>query len=665
MFPWLKKSIMANKRKIKPIVIIGGVAVILLAAAGFGVSTFLKMKKEAAEEAAANDFTLKPLTVEQLEGGHYYVKDGDVFYALPTGTFYSKVQGDTAIPKAANPTERATTFGPDDELIPTLFKDSQLVYKANTSGSDNGMAASTPAEYILERFKDNGWSIGIAGFKNDAGSGKYKTIIDGDSIHPRSSIRRLKVSQGSEVILDKVGGVPITQDNISPMGSVIGLNRGQTYSVDAYAGTTYIGMDAVADTHMLSSYEVYSLKDYSMDPAGYLSITIPDELWSGYYMVNGAGLFRYINKYKAENTTNVDFNTPYYTGIDQNGNQVTNPASTGKKASDEQSANTGNTGTDMSSPNINTNYTPTSTRELVWTSNFTIDNPQKVMNVQVTYSNPMAVVNGILVTGGDDGTQIAGVEQPTAILTAPDGTIYDLENESTGSSSSNAPANRLVADIENPGTGTWIVTMKGMYARTFDVNAYFEGSSTNMVVKDGNQDVDMTVYLQEPITNGIFVMTWDNKEHAGNFKLSQKIGKGLSRNVDLKLGNTSAPETVIYQTYGEVMFAVGDLPAGEYSIKISGESLGHVYFSYGDDNHPLNDATLAGVKLDNLAIQQQAAMAKQAEAHAEDIEENGEVTEEETGIPSQDMTDPRFQVAGSRDIGEAQEAAKAQSNVNK
>ena len=52
-------------------------------------------------------------------------------------------------------------------------------------------------------------------------------------------------------------------------------------------------------------------------------------------------------------------------------------------------------------------------------------------------------------------------------------------------------------------------------------------------------------------------------------------------------------------------------------------------------------------------------------AHAEDIEENGEVTEEETGIPSQDMTDPRFQVAGSRDIGEAQEAAKAQSNVNK
>ena len=36
---------------------------------------------------------------------------------------------------------------------------------------------------------------------------------------------------------------------------------------------------------------------------------------------------------------------------------------------------------------INTNYTPTSTRELVWTSNFTIDNPQKVFGLLLNAKN--------------------------------------------------------------------------------------------------------------------------------------------------------------------------------------------------------------------------------------------------------------------------------------
>ncbi len=647
-----------KRRKVKPIVIIGVVAAGLLTAGGFAINTFIQAKKAAAAEAEANDFTLKPLTVDQLQGGKYYVKDGDTFYALPRGQFYSNVQNDTPIPKAANPTERGVMFGPDDEQIPTLYKDTQLVYKAtDTPGANNasGQPTSTaPSEYILERFKDNGWSIGINGLKNDAGTGKYKTIISGSSVQKRSTLTRMKINPGSEVIIDKVGGVPITQDNISPMGSVIGLNRGQTYSVDAYNGTTYIGMDAIADTHMLSSYEVYSLKDYEMDPAGFLSVTVPDELWSGYYMVNGSGMFRYINRYKAEDSSDVDFNTAYYVGIDQNGNEVINPAKTGTKKASNTTQDNSN-----SSSGVTVNRTPTSTRELVWTSNFTIDNPQKVMNVQVTYSQPMAVVNGVLVTGGDEGTQIAGVEIPTAILTAPDGTIYDLETEAQNDK--NAATNRLTTAIENPGTGTWIVTMKGMYARTFDVNAYFEGSSSNMVVKNGTQDAEMTVYLPEAVTNGIFVMTWDNKSHAGNFKVSQKSGEGLSRNIDLKLGNIDAPETIIYQTYGEVMFAVGNLPAGEYSIKISGEALGHVYFSFGDDNHPLSDATAAGIKMDTLAEQQKAAMIKQAEAFEENLSDDTVSEDEKAEIKAQ--FDERFQVTGSNDVDAAQQAAKDKTGM--
>lgn len=475
--------------------------------------------------------SIVPYTLDQIQGGNYYVKDGDVFYAVAPGLIYSSAKGDSIIPEKADPEHRIAMFGQDDSQIPTLYSDTQLIYKASTSGE------AVPTEFILERFKDEGYSIGIRGLSKAEGSSKYKLTVSDVSFYPGSSITAMKCKTGDELTIDKVGGTAVTEENISSGGTVTGLKQGQSYSMDIYSGTDFIGMEAVADTHMFTSFEKFTFTDYTMNQDGYMMLTMPDVLRSGYYYINGVGMFRYSATKKAEGLNSIGFNTPYYLGEDENGNIITNPEKT-DKASD-------------------TKPEPTSMEDFTWTYNLTIDNPQKQLDLSVNYSDARAIVNGSLVSESE-GAVINGVSTPSAIITDPDGKDYELKDEDGKS---------LRTSIQNPGTGTWTITMKGMYARTFDVNSSFAGNYSNMIVKNGTDDVTMPIYLEEDLHGGIFHFTWEDTSHAGTFEF--KVG-------DKTYGNKADPTSILKETYGSVDLAVGEIPAGDITITIKGESLGKV-----------------------------------------------------------------------------------------
>ena len=516
-------------------------AVATTAVIGIGTCGFLYANGTLGGETEQEiDYTLHELTVDQLADGNYYVKTGTAYYPLVTGQFASTAPHDSRVPKEADPVNRYAMFGEDDQQIPTMYKDSELIFKANTP--------TLPSSFTLERFKDEGWSIGMRGITKAEGSGKYHVIVDAVHTYRQgSSISALQAPLSGEVIVDKINGTPLSESNVSEGGTIIGLTRDQTYSVDAYTGTTFIGMDAIADTHMFTSFEVYTLSDISMNPNGYVVINLPDYMQSGYYMIDGLGMFRYINKTTAEGASGVAMNVPYYMGKDNLGNTLTNPANGVENTKETETKDK-------------------TTSDFEWNYKIAIDNSQKELNVVVDFSEASAIVNGELVSESS-GAQIPGAEIPSATLVSPDGKEYIL--------STSKDDYQMTTKVENPGTGTWILTVKGMYARTFDVTSSFEGNTSNMVVKNGNDDVEMKVYLENPLTDGVFSFKWSDKDHAANFVFKDPEGKDL-------YDTTKDQSKIVAQSYGQMDIHMGALNAGEYSFTIKGESLGHIYFTYAD-----------------------------------------------------------------------------------
>lgn len=590
----------------KVISIVAGVVLVGGIAAGVGVTLNMKAKQKAAEEAAAMDFTLKPLTIDQLVGGNYYIKDGDTFYQVAKGLMYSTGEAVT-IPSEASPNERILMFGRDDEQIPTLYKDTQLIYKSAdfNNPSADGSVPLTPSEYILERFSDQGYSVGIRGLENPDGT-KYRTPIVKTSFYPGcSAIGNLKLKSDETLTLDKINGVPISASNVSSVGTITGLTKGQPYTVDAYIGTSPVGGEVIADTHMFASFELYTLKDYELDAAGYGIITMPDYMWSGYYYVNGMGLFRYVNDYKAYGTSaDIDYNVAYFMGKDKAGNIITNPAPVVNRAEDATLtvASTGDLSNESTESSENTSSDP-----FTYHYKVTIDNQQKSMNISIEYSEAMTYAdstgNGNYnILKASDGIVIPGASTPAAKLISPSGKTYTMTNMGAIDDSAAASlndmaehskeeeevdletlaANSLNATIDNPEVGTWNVDVTGMYARVFTISTSYTGSSTNMVVKDSSSATNMIVYVPENLQDAVFKFTWDEIGHTGVFTVTNPDGKKAASNARDNSNQYDEPEKVLLEQYGEVDLLIGEAVAGEYKIKITGESLGHVYWNYID-----------------------------------------------------------------------------------
>lgn len=310
-------------------IVVGVVAVV------GGAYAYLSTRTPASEEGApgtqtvatapdgtmANPYALAPLSQEQLLGNSYYIKDGNAYYALAPGMLYSTKEDDTPIPEQASPTERILMFGMDDTTIPTLYSDSQIIYK-----TDGAMAI--PTDFYLERFRDEGYTIGIRGLTPK--NGKYSVTVDAATFYPGSSISTLPIELGGELTVDRVNGMPLTEETISAGGTITGLTKGTAYQFDIYGGTNFNGVNAEADTHMFTSYELFDIKDYKMDQNNYLSISMPKDMWSGYYYINGMGCFRYVNLPKAEaGSATVSYNVHYFLGH-ADGMQLINPADTGR-----------------------------------------------------------------------------------------------------------------------------------------------------------------------------------------------------------------------------------------------------------------------------------------------------------------------------------------------
>lgn len=427
----------------KEALVIGGVVIAVIVGACV-LKSVIKSKRAAAE--AVDKYTLKAYTFDEISDG-YYVKTAEGYYPLPAGRQILSGSNDTVIAKAADPEGRLLSFGQDDALIPTLYKDDELIYKASgtaaatkkkSKSSDTSTANSTsPTSFVFERYRDEGYTIGLSKLHTEESGNRYKTTVTNTTVYPGSSVMNLTFSNGDEVIVDKVGNVSITDENVSVGGTITGLEKGQTYNVEAYCGTAYIGGDVVADTHVFTSYELYNVTNFAMSREGYMQVEIPSFMWSGYYYINGAGLVRYINHNRSEGDAGVDFNTAYFLGKDDNGDPLTNPADGVIQETESKNA----------------------ADNMKWTWIFNVPEGKNNISIKVRVSEAMDILNGKI----EESTKKEGNKEPGGVLTDPSGQTYTL-------SSSSADGLTLETNVSSPTAGKWTVKMHGMYKRTFDID---------------------------------------------------------------------------------------------------------------------------------------------------------------------------------------------------
>lgn len=244
---------------------------------------------------------------KNLEDNAYYVKKKDgTFHKLHIGnTNFNKTVGE------ANPA-RVAWFGKDFDKIPTMYKGESIVYHT-TAPFEEGIE--------IERFSDTGFTIGLAGLQ-ESKTGRFwlSTNPDDFNMDINSSAGQLYELGNQKAIVDSIGNAKLRNGNISPSGTIMGLEEGKTYSTYVYVGTQANHYNIVADVRALVSSENTTLFDYEFNKNKIMEFNFPPAFNSGYYFVNGYGMVRYVNGTK-EWTEKMDMNVPNdYTQLDKEAN---------------------------------------------------------------------------------------------------------------------------------------------------------------------------------------------------------------------------------------------------------------------------------------------------------------------------------------------------------
>ncbi len=252
--------------------------------------------------------------MDELKDGRFYVYKGKKYYPVYMKNSSFETSDDNI--NTSQNDNRTLYFNDDWENIPTLYEGDSLIYYT---------AENLNETFVIERFEDFGYSVGLSNLERlESGRYAFSTVKeDKDSssgknpyINPNSNASQLFEIEQTQVIIDNIGGAQLRSGNISRGGVIIGLEKDKYYDTDVYTGSIMKKYDLKADTRMLTSMEIYSITDYTFLRSKILKINLPEYFNSGYYMVNGQGIFRYVAG--KEYTDKTDFNIPNEVPEDDN-----------------------------------------------------------------------------------------------------------------------------------------------------------------------------------------------------------------------------------------------------------------------------------------------------------------------------------------------------------
>lgn len=326
----------------------------------------------------------------------------------------------------------------NDQYIPTLYEGDELIYFSSST---------VPTEFTLERFYDLGYTLGFYGLKENINTSEHFYLDAKDNVGVLSSssakpiLDFLQANEGAKMFIDSVGDKRITYEEISRSGTIKSLLANSTYNVIMYSGTKRYPLKMTADTRMFSSYEeAISIYSYDFVGNGIIKINLPDYLKTGYYNINGIGLFRYV---KGDSyNSNTDFNDPIILKDDA-GQIISNPIADAKKAVNESDRTLTNVDTINGTGNV------TALNETI-----TIEDNEKI-NFKLTYKLSPSATSYSKIKINFYMSDATSIYSQGTLGTRDNPFIFnptDLELK----------AGYIEREISNLKAGTWIFTVTGL-----------------------------------------------------------------------------------------------------------------------------------------------------------------------------------------------------------
>lgn len=210
---------------------------------------------------------------------------------------------DAEFPTGEDPDRIAwVNYNIDEGYIPTMYPGDKLIYKSNTY---------IPTKYSLEKFYDNGYTLGVAKMEQDT-SGNYrfdKEDFDSITMSTSDAVGFSALEDIESIYLVSVGDQRVTPLNMSESGAVTGLKLMEKYNCDIRQGTEKIDATLTCNIHLFSSAETYGFGSFTFITPHIAQLNVPDYVTTGYYDLNGIGFFRYV---KEEGTDYHDLDTEDY-----------------------------------------------------------------------------------------------------------------------------------------------------------------------------------------------------------------------------------------------------------------------------------------------------------------------------------------------------------------
>lgn len=175
-----------------------------------------------------------------------------------------------------------------DAITPRVTKKTPLVAIYDST-------SSMPTDYVIERYKSLGYTIGANFILGDDNKSIYMST---QSPCPNSDAYNLVNGKGYDEKLEvsKLNGKrDLPYSNVdTDINALIGLQKNKYYNLEFYMGTRARTATIKADTKILKSKEVITLENpLKKTDNQYFIVNLPDNMKYGYYYINDAGLFKY------------------------------------------------------------------------------------------------------------------------------------------------------------------------------------------------------------------------------------------------------------------------------------------------------------------------------------------------------------------------------------
>jgi hypothetical protein len=250
--------------------------------------------------------------------------------------------GDSGYMKTGNINRLFYTTSDNEYKIPTLYAGDKLLYYNETE---------IPREFLIERMRDDGYSLGAYGIKQYGDTNLYAINtedeyaglinVDGSGISAISA--NANSGEYENIFFKTIGETVIDSAHLTDFGTITGLKKDGEYTVEYSLGTIQHQAILKSSIHYWNCMECFYLSDITFITDNLISIEIPDYFKTGYYYINGVGVFRYIADGDNYNDS-TNYNSPIII-VDENGSIVKDPSSTTGQTETESSNQDNNNGT--------------------------------------------------------------------------------------------------------------------------------------------------------------------------------------------------------------------------------------------------------------------------------------------------------------------------------